>query len=116
MIYYLASPYTHKDEDVRERRYNAACRATAELIRRGFIVISPIVHSHPLTKYGLPGDWNYWEKVDREIISRCDCVLVLALPGWDESKGVLAELKIAEELGKPIGFIYVPYWRNVPRP
>ena len=54
--------------------------------------------------------------VDREMIARCDRVLVLALPGWDESKGVLAELKIAEELDKPIGFMYVPYGHRVSRP
>lgn len=105
MIYYLASPYTSREESVREARYWAACRAAAELMRRGFHIYSPIVHSHPLTRYGLPGDWGYWEAFDREMIARCDRLVVLTLPGWEESRGVQAELKIAEELGKPVEFV-----------
>ena len=30
-----------------------ACRATAQLIRNGKPTVSPIVHSHPLVKFGL---------------------------------------------------------------
>ena len=33
---YLASPYTHPDPGVREARFDAACLATVELVRRIF--------------------------------------------------------------------------------
>jgi hypothetical protein len=59
---YLSSPYSAPDPAVREARFQAACRATAELMRAGRIVYSPIVFSHPLTAFGLPTDWSYWER------------------------------------------------------
>ena len=58
---YLASPYSHPDATVREARFQAACRATASLIRAGHEVFSPIAHSHPLAAFGLPTDWSFWE-------------------------------------------------------
>ena len=57
---YLASPYSHPDPAVRKERFHAACQARAELIRAGWIVFSPIVHSHPLVEHGVPTTWDFW--------------------------------------------------------
>lgn len=102
---YLASPYSDPDPSVREARYRAACRAAAELIRHGVPVFSPIAYSHPLAAFGLPGDWAFWASFDRAFIEACSEVRVLALPGWRESRGVRAELRIARSLRKPVSFI-----------
>ncbi len=64
VLVYLASPYTSSDIAVCEERYQAACRATAALIRAGQVVFSPIVHSHPLVAFGLPTTWAAWERID----------------------------------------------------
>ena len=101
---YLAGPYSHPDPEVREGRYRAACRKAADLMRKGALVFSPIVQSHPLTFHGLPGDWAFWEHYDRRHLEQCDEVLVLTLSGWKESKGVQAEIALAEKLGKPVRF------------
>lgn len=105
---YLASPYTHRDPQVREQRFRAACQATAALIRAGAVVFSPICHSHPLADHGLPTEWSFWERFDREYLARCDLLLVLKLEGWTTSVGVQAEMRIARELGKPICFLGAP--------
>jgi len=102
---YLASPYTHPDPAVREARYQAACRAAAELMRRGKIVFAPIAHSHGITQCGLPSDWTYWQACDRKHLENCDEVVVLMLEGWEESVGVHAEIRIARELGKPVSYL-----------
>ncbi|MCC7424464.1 MAG: DUF1937 family protein [Planctomycetaceae bacterium] len=102
---YLASPYTHPDTQVREQRFREACRATAGLMLAGHAVFSPILHSHPLVGHGLPAAWDFWERIDREHLQRCDEVLVLMLDGWEESVGVAAEIRIAGELGKPVGYL-----------
>lgn len=102
---YLASPYSHPDPAVREERYRAACRAAATLLLAGQPVYSPIAHSHPLVAYGLPADWSFWQRHDREMLARCDEVLVLMLPGWRESVGVREEVRLACELGKPVGYL-----------
>ena len=79
---YLASPYTHVDAAVRESRFDAACLATSTLLRAGLHVYSPIVHSHPLVRYGLPIEWEFWQAHDCEHLRRCDSVIVLTLDGW----------------------------------
>jgi len=104
-LIYLASPYSHPDERVRQQRFDAACQATAALMRAGLIVFSPIAHSHPLTRYGLPGDWQFWERYDRAHMEVCTGLAVLMLDGWKESKGVQAEIAIARQLSKPVIFI-----------
>jgi hypothetical protein len=104
-IYYLASPYTHVDVVVRQRRYEAACLAISELLKAGQHVYSPIVYSHQLCAYGLPVDWQFWQEYDRRLLEICDGLIVLQLDGWQESVGVNAEMAIARELGKPISFL-----------
>lgn len=103
---YLASPYSHPDRSVRVARFEAACRAAATMMDAGQHVFSPIAHTHPIHEAGgLPGDWAFWEPYDRWFISRCDKVVVLRLPGWTESKGVAAEIRIACDLGKPVEYV-----------
>lgn len=102
---YLASPYSHADPAVREERYHAACRATAALLGAGLVAFSPIVHSHPLVAFDLPSGWDFWERIDRAHLERCDEVVVLTLDGWQQSAGVNAEVAIARALGKPVHFL-----------
>lgn len=104
-VLYLASPYSHPDPAVREQRFQAACAATARLLREGHHVYSPVVHGHPLVRYGLSADWSFWERHDRQHLERCDEVMVLTLDGWQESIGVQAELRHASVLGKPVRYV-----------
>ena len=102
---YLASPYSHPDSAIREERFRAACQAAAQLMRAGNIVYSPIAHSHPIALHGLPTDWRFWERHDREHLIRCEELVVLMFDGWRESEGVHAEIRIAAELGKPVRYL-----------
>lgn len=106
MLIYLASPYTHEDLSIVQERYEKAKEATATLIKRGFIVFSPIIHSHRLDS-SLPTTWDFWKTQDEEFIKKCDELWVLMLPGYNVSKGITAEILIARELKKPI--LYVSY-------
>lgn len=102
---YLASPYSSRDSMLREQRFRDACRTAAKLLSEGQAVFSPIVHGHPLVEYGLPPNWPFWERFDRDHLVRCDEVVVLMLDGWRESAGVAAEIRIAGELGKPVRYL-----------
>jgi len=100
-VIYLASPYSHVDPAVRQWRFDAACRATAVMLRAGMDVFSPIVHSHPVAAWGLDAmDHRFWMRVDRPYLDWCESVAVLTLPGWRESKGIAAELDIARAADK----------------
>jgi len=102
---YLASPYSHESFGVRTKRYIAACKAAGELMSRGEEVFSPIAHSHGIALCGdLPIGWEYWENIDRECLRVCSSVTVLKLDGWEQSKGISAEVAIAEELGLPVTY------------
>ena len=105
-LIYLATPYSDDDPAVREARFHSVSKAASELMRGGLYVFSPISHTHPIAKAGaLPLGWDYWEGYDRAILQTCSLLVVLKLPGWDKSKGVAGELRIAEELGIPIRYI-----------
>jgi hypothetical protein len=102
---YLASPYSHPDPAVREFRFREACRAAARFMRLGQAVFSPIAHSHCICAYGLPLDWRFWEPFDRHQLECSNEVVVLTLDGWREGVGVQAEIRIADEYGKPVRYV-----------
>ena len=102
---YVASPYSHPDPLVRQARFDAACAAAARLLRTGHAVFAPIVHGHPLVRFGVPSDWSFWSPLARDYIARCDDVVVLQLDGWRESQGVQAEMALASALGKRVDYL-----------
>lgn len=105
-LIYLASPYSHPDYAVRMTRFVQVCALAARLIRQGYLVFSPIAHTHPIAINGdLPLGFDYWEQFDTRLIGVCDEVWVYKLPGWEQSVGIQAEISIAAELGKPVSYV-----------
>lgn len=103
---YLASPYSHPDPIVKEQRYREALRCLAHFTNLGHILFSPIVHSYPVEiHHTLPGDWQFWQKFDREFISMSDGLWILTIDGWQQSVGIAAEVKIAAEFNKPVVYV-----------
>lgn len=103
MRIYLATPYSDPSPEVCQARFEAANKAAAEIMREGHIVFSPISHSHPIhIQCDLPGDWEFWKRFDESFIDWCDELWILALPGYQESKGISMEIGIAIALNKPI--------------
>ncbi len=102
---YLASAYSHPDARVRQHRFEQACQAAAAITRAGLSVFSPISHSHPIARFGVPTGWEFWARIDHEFLSKADLLAVLKLDGWQASAGVQAEIALAGELGLPV--IYV---------
>ena len=106
MIAYLASPYSHPDPMVRQQRFETVCFVAAKLMQQGNYVFSPIAHTHPIAVKGeLPKDFDFWEGFDREMLKGCGELLVVRMDGWEASKGVAAEIKIANELGIPVKYL-----------
>lgn len=103
---YLACPHSHPDAAVRQQRFEAVTAKAAELFRDGAWVYSPISHTHHIAQH-LDGwdNWESWADYDRHMLSLCTELVVLKLPGWDDSRGVKAELRIANELGLPVKLI-----------
>lgn len=102
MKIYLAVPYSGMEE----KSFIAVNRAAALLMGDGHVICSPISQNHPIAvQEGLPTNWEFWEKYDKNFIEWCDALYVLKLENWDTSVGVTAELKMAKELNKEIVFL-----------
>lgn len=69
---------------------------------------NPIVQWHDCALCNrLPTDAAWWKARNDKMISVCDELWVLELPGWETSAGVRDEIQVAETFFKPIS--YVPY-------
>lgn len=103
---YLASPYMHPDEAVKQERHDAAVRAAIRIMAEtGEAVFSPIAHSHYMHLWSsgrIGGDWRQWADFDEAVIGACSAFYVLDLPGWEDSVGIAAETRIARRLGLPV--------------
>jgi hypothetical protein len=98
-ITYLAIPYSHEDKRIEEMRFEIANFVASTLMKTGEIIFSPISHTHPMVRYGLPGDWEYWKSQDRSFLDVCSRFKVVCIEGWDKSSGVSGETKHMEERG-----------------
>ena len=108
-LVYLACPYTHPDPATRLSRFNFATHAAATLIRRGHIVYSPITMTHPIDVV-MAGDAgtlgsDYWVRFDEAFMKVCSRIVVLAIDGWQDSRGVKREIEYFQIQGKPISFM-----------
>lgn len=103
---YLASPYSHPDPVIKKTRFLLAEQCTASLMNQGVLVWSPIVMCYDITqKFDLPDDAEFWKRYNYDFIRRSDGIYVLDIEGWQESKGVQMEIKLAEAMLLPIGFV-----------
>lgn len=104
-LVYIASPYSDNDPQVREQRYEAACRWTAYLIEQGHRAISPIAASHHVAPYLVDTttltDYARWTAINHTLLDACEKMIVLCLPGWADSRGVRDEINYAIAHGIP---------------
>jgi nucleoside 2-deoxyribosyltransferase len=108
-VVYLASPYSHQHESVRQARFEAACKKAAKYIEEGICVFSPIAHSHPIADHMDEEKrmcFNTWMKADLPILRKCDELHVLCLDGWRLSKGVSREIQYADAMGIPVKQVF----------
>lgn len=116
MLWYMATPYSKYTGGI-EAAFIDACRAAADLIRQGNAVYSPIAHTHPIALHGNidPYDHNIWMALDAHQMKVSDGIIVVMMPGWEESKGVGIEIEEFKKAGKPIRWFNWPSMTEVGR-
>ena len=111
---YLCSVYSLNSDGLGARKHSARMHRrfkyardyTAQRLKDGYCVFSPIAHCHPMQQANdMPPEWEFWEKLDYQFMDACSQVWVLQMPGWEESTGITAEIKYAEKHGIPISYI-----------
>lgn len=105
MITFIAFPYTHDSPEITRWRMNMFWKYSGRMLSEGDFVISPMsmLSAAENTHKGL--DFDNWSSYCEALILKSDKLCVLRLPGWENSQGVLAEIKIAETNGIPVTFM-----------
>jgi hypothetical protein len=108
-IIYLACPYTDRSFELREKRFQAATKAAAQLIMQGHIVFSPITMTHPIDKILAGQDdtlgSDFWVQFDEAFMGCCSEMVILRVGGWDNSPGIRREKHFFESRGLPISYL-----------
>ena len=101
-FWYLASPYSKHPAGL-EEAFREVCRASAQLLKAGHSIFSPIAHTHPIAIYGNMDPLNHdiWLKADRCTMDAASGILILAVPGWEDSYGIQFERGVFKTAGKP---------------
>lgn len=100
---YIASPYSFDqatpevNKIVRERRYTAVMKLCAEMKLDGELPVSSILHWHEAAKmFTLCKEARGWKEFNRELLLRCNDMMIYRLPGWRSSDGIEYERMIAK--------------------
>lgn len=104
---YIAAPYDRQDTEEVMRIVNIA---VAVYLKEGVPVYSPLSMGH----YAGTADpevykirLKIWRKLERDVIPLCKVLVVLKIPGWEESKGVQHEIFIAKQHNLSIKYVEV---------
>lgn len=109
-LVYLAAPYSDPNKDIVRQRMAMFTQIDGIMHNAGIFTVSPLEKHHTLEQTKLPSDWGYWESFGRALLSKCDALAVIMMPGWKESVGVQGEIQIAKFIGLPI--YYIPMMPN----
>ena len=68
---YLAGPFSHPDKRVMETRSYELAKAAGYLIKKNYLVYSPITHSKPIAGIYpcFPKTFEFWKPLDESMIS-----------------------------------------------
>lgn len=97
---YVAAPYSSPLIGIQEQRLNKTIEFVLHLTVRGLTAFSPVVYFLPAARaLNLPEDATTWHNHNMQFLRRAEAMFVLHLTGWDQSKGVQIEMKLAKALG-----------------
>ena len=103
---YLAAPYKAQEPAVERARVQAVKHVSDRLIRQGQVIFSPLEYTEAMQQRGIVPPQG-WYLFDLTMLRGCVKLLVLALPGWRESQGVIMETTVAKALGIPVAIMTV---------
>lgn len=102
-ITYMAVPYSAAPYGLSCAAHDADKHA-AHLIKMGFVIFSPISHSHPIARVGGidPRSHELWMAQNDRFMHACSGMIAVKLPGWKSSIGMALEAEYFQRARKPI--------------
>jgi hypothetical protein len=114
-LIYIGSPYSHTDPEVVEENYRRVSRLAAKLCSEGKVAFSPITYGHTLLGFvQMPNDWEFWKSFCLSFLEHSEELIVYKMPGWENSKGLAAEIEFATEKNIKITWIEYDEYECVP--
>lgn len=112
---YLASPYTGYTARGKELVYLANVHCAAKLALAGMTVFSAIAYTHSIDVVMRGAvDSKFWYRYDYPFLTHMNMLLILKLPLYAQSEGILFERSFAFENNIPVTYIaadeYVKDW------
>jgi len=121
-IWYFAHPYTCKDANGNyvsggeEANFRLCNIRAAKLIEKGYVIYSPISHTHPIHVSYPPfvgqNIHEMWYKFDNENIRQIPFKGIILAPNWEKSSGCRAERNMFVEMERTI-VLYDDIMNNV---
>lgn len=112
-LVYVGSPYSHESKAVMEENFKRVTAFTAKLCAEGVLAFSPITYGHTLVEFrDMPRDWNFWKTFCLSFMDNAERMIVYKMPGWENSRGLEAEIEYAKQNNIPIE--YVDFVDDVP--
>lgn len=109
MIYVAGTYNGAKDRD---KHIEAVLKFMGDFMMKneGAHLISPLMHHYTLKLHpDMPTSYVYWKGFSRDLLKRCDALIVLMSDGWKESTGVQDEIEYAKELNLQILYLVLDY-------
>lgn len=105
-LVYLAAPYSKVEDKDEFMRRIMKFSGQYMLAHPGHHVVSPLFNHYSLHLVpDMAGDYAFWGDYSRNLLKRCDELVVLTYAGWDQSLGVQDEILLATALGLTITYI-----------
>lgn len=108
-FHYCATPYSRYYAGI-DRAYSDAVDLSEALDDYGIPHFMPIIYTHEIIgQTGLnPYDHDFWLTFDRPFMEKARDLVVVAMDGWEESIGIIAERAYFGAASKPI-FLIDPF-------
>lgn len=102
-FWYLATPYDAHPGG-HELAAEQAAQQAAFLLANNIAIFSPITHTHSISKH-VDKPHSFWMDLDRNFMRTAKGLIVCALPGYLESKGIAQEVDYFTKAKKPVVFM-----------
>jgi len=111
-LWYFAHPYTVRDlernaiPEGQEANFRICCQRSAGLIKRGYMIYSPIAATHPIhiadPDFIRKQEYDLWMQLDGRIMAKTKFKGIILAPGWEKSQGCTDEKNHFESKGLEI--------------
>jgi len=106
-IIFVAGVFNTKDRAVMQNNIKLIAKVSLEFMEAGYCVLTPVLMGTKILDfYNVSTAFNgMWREVSFDYIDLCTEVHVICTPGWQDSKGVMEEIRYAESKNKPITYM-----------